>query len=201
MLSALPAARAARGLTLVELVVTLAMLSLLLALAAPAFGQWTRNAKVRTVGETLLTGVRLAQSEAVRRNRQVVFFLTSATACDSTITASGDGPYWAVRTVALATGDAVETVQCGALADIADGVAVTGPAAVCFNSMGRQVANAAPGVGTATRTLNAAGLSTYDIAITNGDRPLRVTVSLGGQARLCDPARVLNASQPDGCPA
>jgi type IV fimbrial biogenesis protein FimT len=28
-----------------------------------------------------------------------------------------------------------------------------------------------------------------------------VLVSLGGQVRLCDPARTLSASAPDGCPA
>ncbi len=190
-----------RGLTLVELVVAIALLGLLLGLAAPSFSLWTRNAKVRTVSESLLAGVRLAQTEAVRRNRQVVLFLTTSTTCSNAITASANGAYWAVRTVGLTAGEAVETVQCGALADSAQGVTITGPTTLCFSSMGRQVANADPGVGGAACTLAAAGISTYDLATVLGDRPLRVLVSLSGQARMCDPARVLSAANPDGCPA
>jgi type IV fimbrial biogenesis protein FimT len=196
--------RAASGVTLVELVVAIALLGLLLGLAAPSFGTWTRNAKVRTVSESLLTGVRLAQSEAVRRNRQVVLFLTNSQQCDAA-TANANGAYWAVRTVGLTAGEAVETVQCGMLADSAQGVGITGPTAVCFNSMGRQVANADPGVGGAACALAAAGVSRYDVATTANaalgvDRPLRVLVGLSGQARMCDPARVLSAANTDGCP-
>lgn len=192
--------RKLRGLTLVELVVTIALLGILLGLAAPSFSLWTRNTRVRTVSESLLAGVRLAQTEAVRRNRQVVLFLTASTSCSNTITASANGAYWAVRTVGLTAGEPVETVQCGVLADTAQGVSITGPTTLCFSSMGRQVANADPGVGGSACTLAAAGVSTYDVATLLGDRPLRVLVTLSGQARMCDPARVLSATNPDGCP-
>jgi type IV fimbrial biogenesis protein FimT len=84
---------------------------------------------------------------------------------------------------------------------VAAGVTIDGPTAICFNSLGRQTANASPGIGATTCTLDATGTSTYDIAVTGGSRPLRVLVSLGGQVRLCDPARTLSASAPDGCPA
>lgn len=193
--------RSLRGLTLVELVVAIALLGLLLGLAAPSFTLWTRNARVRTVSESLLTGVRLAQTEAVRRNRQVVLFLTTSTACSNAITASANGAYWAVRTVGLTAGEAVETVQCGALTDSAPGVSITGPATLCFSSIGRQVANADPGVGGSACTLAASGVSSYDVTTLLGDRPLRVLVSLAGQARMCDPARVLSATNTDGCPS
>ena len=192
--------RAQRGVTLVELVVAIALLGLLLGLAAPSFGVWTRNAMVRTVTDSLITGVRLAQSEAVRRNRQVVLFLTNSQNCNAAVTATANGAYWALRTVPLVAGEAVETVQCGTLADTARGVTITGPTTLCFNSLGRQVANADPGVGGAACVLAAAGVSTYDVATVLGDRPLRVLVSLSGQARMCDPARVLSAANTDGCP-
>ncbi len=190
-----------RGLTLVELVVTIALLSLLIGLAAPSFTLWTRNAKVRTVSDSLITGVRLAQSEAVRRNRQVVLFLTSSQTCDNTVGASISGAHWAVRTVPLIAGEAVETVQCGVLADTAPGVSISGPVALCFNSAGRQVANADPGIGGSACTLAASGVSTYDVSMLQADRPLRVLVALAGQARMCDPARTLSSTHTDGCPA
>ena len=46
-----------------------------------------------------------------------------------------------------------------------------------------------------------AAAATYDITIPNADRPLRVLVALGGQVRLCDPAKTLSNTNPDGCPA
>lgn len=195
------ARRAQRGLTLIELMVTIALLSLLLGLAAPSFSLWTRNAKVRTVSDSLITGVRLAQSEAVRRNRQVVLFLTNSQSCSNSTSANANGSYWAVRTIALVAGEAVETVQCGVLADTALGVTLGGPTALCFNSAGRQVANADPGVGGSACALPASGTSTYDVAMPSSDRPLRVLVTLSGQARMCDPARTFSTTNTDGCPA
>lgn len=180
--------------------VTIALLGVLLGLAAPSFSLWTRNAQVRTVSDGLQNGSRLAQTEAVRRNRQVVFFLSNDAGCSASTAPATNGAFWAIRTVPLTAGDPVETVQCGNLADSAGGVTVTGPTAICFNSMGRQAANASPGAGTATCTLAAGGVSSYDITALGSDRPLRVLVTLGGQVRQCDPARTLSATAPDGCP-
>ena len=195
------ALRRQRGFTLIELMVTISLLAILLGLAAPAFSVWSRNAQVRTVSDALQSGARLAQTEAVRRNRQVVFFLSNDAACTAPAAApAANGAFWVIRTVPLTAGDPAVTVQCGNLSDQAAGVTITGPTAVCFNSMGRQTANASPGAGTATCTLAANGVSTYDLAASGGDRPLRVLVALGGQVRQCDPARVLSATAPDGCP-
>lgn len=195
-----PVPRRARGFTLIELMVTIALMALLLGLAGPAFTLWTRNAQVRTISDALQNGLRLAQTEAVRRNRQVVFFLTNTATCSDTTDPATNGSFWAVRTVALVAGETVTTVQCGNLSDSAPGVSITGPTAICFNSMGRQVSNASPGAGTATCTVPGNTPSTYDVSSTGSDRPLRVLVTVGGQVRQCDPARTLSASNPDGCP-
>jgi type IV fimbrial biogenesis protein FimT len=193
--------RRQRGFTVIELMVTITLLALLLGLAAPSFTLWTRNAQVRTVSDTLQNGARLAQAEAVRRNRQVVFFLTNDQGCTAATAPAANGSFWAIRSVPLVAGDPAQTVQCGNLSDRAGSVAITGPTAICFNSMGRQVANPSPGAGSATCTLANSGLSVYDVSVAGGDRPLRVLVALGGQVRQCDPARTLSASHPDGCPS
>lgn len=190
-----------RGLTLIELMVTIALMSILLGLAAPTFSTWTRNNQVRAVSDALQNGARLAQAEAVRRNRQVVLFLTNSATCDNTIAPAANGRFWSIRSVALVAGDAVETTQCGNLADRAAGVTINGPALICFNTAGRQTANTDPGWGGGTPcTLDASGVSRYDVSILGSDRPLRVLVSLGGQVRMCDPARTLSSTNPDGCP-
>jgi type IV fimbrial biogenesis protein FimT len=189
-----------RGFSLLEIVITMALLGILLGLAAPSFGEWIRNSQVRTVADSLQNGVRLAQAEGVRRNRQVVFFLTNSTDCTNVITPSAGGANWSIRTVPLIVGEVTEVVQCGVLSDVAANVAIAGPTAICFNSMGRQTTNADPGLGGTACTLAATGRSNYNVTKTDS-RPLRVVVSIGGQLRLCDPARTFSASALDGCPA
>lgn len=189
-----------RGFTLVELMVTLVLLSLLLGLAAPNFRVWVRNAQVRTVGDALQNGMRLAQNAALQRSRQVVFMLTNDNACTDSVTAVANGVNWSIRTVPLTAGETAQVVQCGVLSDVAAGVAINGPAAVCFNSMGRQTENTNTGVAGGSCTLAASGVSTYNITAAGAERPLRVLLTLGGQARMCDPARVLSDTAPDGCP-
>ena len=60
-----PSRQSSRGFTVLELVVTVTLLGLLLALALPSFAAWSRNARARTTADALQTGMRLAQAEAV----------------------------------------------------------------------------------------------------------------------------------------
>lgn len=191
--------RAARGFSLIEFMITVALAALLLGLAAPSMLTWVRNSQIRTVTDSLQNGLRLAQNEALRRQRQVVFFLSQNAACDAANTATANGRFWVIRTVPLLDGEAAEIVQCGVLAEASAGTTVAGPTALCFGSAGRLVANATPGGGAACGT--PANLNSYDVnRPESGYRRLRVTVSLGGQTRLCDPARTLSDTNPDGCP-
>jgi len=102
--------------------------------------------------------------------------------------------------VAVVAGQPIDVVQCGTLISAQSSVSVTGPVALCFNSGGRQAANPDPGVGGEACALAASGTSTFDVASTTADRSLRVRVTLGGGVQMCDPAKTLSASTPDGCP-
>jgi type IV fimbrial biogenesis protein FimT len=193
-----------RGFTLVELMVTVSLLGLLLALAAPSFTSMLRNAQARSVAETLQSGLRLAQAEAVRLNRQVVFALTEseATSTGGVVAASTNGRKWAAYTVPFPT-EGAKFIQAGSLVNVAAGVQITGPASVCLNSVGRLTTNPNPGTGAACALPAAGTLWFYDIeqadAEANADQRFSVSVSLGGQVRLCNRARRL-ADAPDGCP-
>jgi type IV fimbrial biogenesis protein FimT len=199
--------RSAAGFTLVELLIAMTLLSVLLVLAAPSFTTWIRNSQVRAISESLQNGLRVAQAEAVRRNRQVLFYLTNDEP-GLGATPAANGRNWVMRWIPLA-GDTVDAtppanepfIQGGSLADVAAGVAIGGPAAVCFNSLGRRVANAATGVAGALCDADILSpMAAFEITRAGADRPLRVTVGLGGQVRQCDPARALADSTPDGCP-
>jgi type IV fimbrial biogenesis protein FimT len=200
-----PRAKRAFGFTIIEMVVTMGIFGMLIALAVPTMRTWISNSKVRAVSDALQNGLRLAQSESLRRSRQVAFELTNNTAAPFTAVASGR--YWAIITIPSMT-DGTETpafVESGVLAAVGSNVAVTGPAAVCFNSVGRLVANTSTATavtGGASCTLPTTGTPpvwAYGVTVPGTDRPLQVTLSPGGQVHLCVPTRTLSPSNPDGC--
>lgn len=189
------------GFTLIELSVTLTVMAVLMALAMPSVFAWISNTRVRTVSDALQNGLRQAQAEAVRRSRTAVFSLTNDSAPRTSLTAVANGSNWSINFVAssrLDTAGVATFVEAGVLTNAGTGVRISGPAAICFNPLGRLVANGATGITGATCSL--ASTPTYDVTLASADRPLRVVVSLGGQVHLCDPARTLSSSAPDGCP-
>lgn len=194
-----------RGFTLIELMVTITLLSILLMLAVPSFSQWSRNTQVRSTAETLQNGLRAAKGHALNLNRQVVITTTNANPGPNAAPAT-DGVNWSVQYVPLTAGEDLLAkplfLEGGSFGSSAAGITVAGgPQTLCFNSMGRIVANAAPGTGLPACT---AASATYVVsrtgAVTGKDRKLHVVVSMAGQIRMCDPDRTFSAATPDGCP-
>lgn len=68
-----------RGFTLIELMVTIAVLAIVVTMAAPSFTTMINNNRSAALGEELATALNFARSEAVRRGSRV------------SICASGDG--------------------------------------------------------------------------------------------------------------
>jgi prepilin-type N-terminal cleavage/methylation domain-containing protein len=70
-----------RGFTLMELVVTVTLLAILMAIALPASSVWRQNAQHKETAREVLSVLRRARSTAVQRNQSttVTFDLTSRT--------------------------------------------------------------------------------------------------------------------------
>ena len=201
----LRAAQARRGLTLVELIIGIAIMSVLLAAGAPGFSHWMRSARTRDAAEAIQDGLNLARAEAVRRNTAVSFVL-------------GDGASWTVGCVdpvadldddgvadcpaaiqgrpagGGSAGAAVATAEVAA----ATGAAVTSPvftSTLGFNGVGRVTPGRLPAGSLAIFNITNPGGG--DCAPAGPMRCLRVTVEQVGQIRMCDPA-VANGD-PKGC--
>lgn len=87
---------AARGQTLMELMVTLAVTSILLANAAPNFTSLRFSHALTTQANEMLGTLNFARSEAIRRNRPVMLCRTAGELSAACVSASGTWQYWMV---------------------------------------------------------------------------------------------------------
>ncbi len=155
------ARREGRGFSLIELMVTVAVLAVGLALAAPSLSTQIANYRLRAAAEGVINGLNYARAEAVRRNSNVSF----------TLDAGGAG--WTVAQVSPAT-----TLQARANGE-APGVtaaSTTSSLAVTFTSTGLVDAS-----GTRLSQVN---LSTS----VSGAETRRIDIFGGGLIRVCTPS-------------
>lgn len=68
-----------RGFTLVELMIGLALLALLLLMAMPTMIEYRGNSRIRNITDSIAQGLRQAQVEALKRNRDIQFILVPGT--------------------------------------------------------------------------------------------------------------------------
>ena len=71
------------GFSMIELMIGLAIAGLLLVLAMPSYSVWIADGQIRNAAESIASGMRYAQSQAVSRNSAVAFVLTPATGWDA----------------------------------------------------------------------------------------------------------------------
>lgn len=175
------AARAA-GFSLVELMISIVVVAILMGLGMPSFIQSLRNAEIRNAADAIANGMQRARAEAVSRNANVYFQL-------------GTGTSWTVDYVTkpvstdpaidsrLSTGGSSNVTITALASDL-----VTAATKATFNNLGQVVANADASV-----TLNRVNL-----AATGANQSLRVTLGVGGNAKVCDPSLAVNSS-PRAC--
>ena len=188
------------GFSLIEVLITLAIFGMLMAMAAPNFSSTVQDAQVRSTGQSILTGLQLARAEAIHRNVLVQVQFTNQLAGAPT----AGGTDWQIKadkqsnppasdfTVDIQDRSGAEgahSVRIGAKAALdfstpaAHGNLM--PLAIVFNGLGRVAAN------------TPAQIDIVSMAGAAGRR-LSITISPGGQVRLCDPALQI-ATDPRGC--
>ena len=216
--------RPARGYSLIELVVVVAILGVLMSLGVPMFGEIMRNSAIRARAETVLGSLQQARSEALKRNATLWYQLVDTV--DDTCALNTAGPYWIVGTgdrvgACAATPDPAAVPMAPATAALfksapralnpgartADGVViVAGSSQFCISGLGQLTgtnctsgAVTGPTVSTDINiTMPSAGACRTTTAGT-GVACMRVSVRSGGQVRMCDPAIDVNGTDSRRC--
>ena len=201
-----------RGMTIIELAVTVTILALLLVGAGPSVSAWMRNTQVRNTASSMLAGLQRARNEAMRRNTPIRFSIVSladATVMNNTCALSDAGVSWVISVrdptancqyvPALVATDAndpmiVEANAGGAgarsvviAAKLGDGSGAAN--SVTFDSFGRIVTGAG----------SIGFINVSDSTGGTDARRLRVEfTNAGGSIRMCDLA-VIPATDPRHC--
>jgi type IV fimbrial biogenesis protein FimT len=198
-----------RGFSLIELVVTIAVLALMLFAVMPSIGTWLDNTRIRNVAASLQNGLQLARGEAVRRNQSVSFWLVSLndpTTLSNDCMLSNTSGSWVVSVNsplghcadAPSTTSSPMIVTGRPVGDVGGRVSVTAVqsdgatagTAVTFNGFGRIDATA----NTPIAQIDVTGTNT-----STNYRKLRIAVTPAGQVRMCDPDPSVAATDPRKC--
>jgi type IV fimbrial biogenesis protein FimT len=170
------------GFTLIELMVTLAVLAVLLVAAAPSFADFFDKSRVRGAADGVISLIGNARAEAVKTDLDVNIAFTKSSSTSWCVGANAATPPTGGAPAGAATAcDCTDTTKCivggqrsaievGAYPDVAIG---TIPGAFAFDS---KLGVVAP-------------LATNSVTLTSprGKYDIKVEVSALGQARLCVP--------------
>jgi type IV fimbrial biogenesis protein FimT len=185
----------ARGFTIIEAMIALAVMGVLLAVGLPAFGEMMANARIRESAESVVALAQFARAEAVKRNAPVTFALVSNHPATSGWTPAfsciaGGAPHMAVYVepspgvFVLIDSKPAPTNAVGIVAATPPATASGACGAIVFGALGDTTLSA-----DATIDVNmsiGAPRCTHDAS--GSQRCLRVLVSPGGGVKMCDPA-------------
>jgi type IV fimbrial biogenesis protein FimT len=199
------------GFTLIEIMITFAVMALLLMLGLPSMNTWLQNQQLRTSAEGIQAGLQLARAESLRRNVPVRFQFvdTLTSACVPFDKATN----WIVS-VNDPTGKC-NVAESDPSAEITDPTALImiqkrsgaegSPNAAVVAVNGLVAANTVTFSGLG-RAIGVAPITQIDIKNPSGGvcqpagpmRCLRINIASGGQMRMCDPI-VVDATDPRKC--
>lgn len=111
--------RPASGFTMVELIVTVAVASITLAFAVPAFTQMTVNSRLTTQANDIVAALNVARSEAIKRNTSVSFCRAGSEKAVNCAGTTGAWTHWIVT-----TGDGGNVIRRGVVNRFSGGISV-----------------------------------------------------------------------------
>lgn len=184
------------GFSLIELILTIAVMGIVLAFSIPGFNNMIQNTRIRTAAESIQNGIQIARAEAVKRNSSIRFELAA-------------NSRWEVKCVTVVgdmDGDGID--DCPAVIQerpVSEGAAqsivvTTDPATaveMVFNGLGR-LTSLSGGVSPPNQVVVNVDIDS-SVLPAEKSRDLRILVGIGGNTRMCDPDTSIPPNDPRVC--
>jgi len=176
--------RPSTGFNMIEVLTVVTVLGVVIAIGAPAMGEYLQNQQIRVAGDAITNGYQLARAEAIRRNTPVQMAL-------------GPGTRWTVKEVSgadIQTRSEQEGSKNATIETVPGGTSI-----VTFTSLGGVSAKNGDGSARLENVeIRNPGAGACQHAVPAGPmRCLKVVVTGGGSVRMCDPA--LSSPDPRAC--
>jgi type IV fimbrial biogenesis protein FimT len=176
--------RLARGFSVLEAMIVVAIIGLLLSVGVPSFFTYTQNLQIRAAAEAITAGLQIAKNEAIRRNVPVQLAIDNV----------GVGTSWRINLASDPDGTPLQTRDANeGSVNVTRAITPNGAYAVTFNGMGRVAPSNADGTLAVTRI----DLDNPNIANVVDRRKLSILVPVGGAVRMCDP--LVSGTDPRTC--
>jgi len=176
------------GFSMVELMITVAVLAIIATIAVPSFTNMIQNARIRTAAESIQNGLQVARAEAVKRNTLVKFQLNAdsswvacvvANVADNCVNDPANADYIQGRSTAE-----------GSTADVTATVTPAGNTTVVFTGLGLTAQGSNP--------FTQVDVDMDPLVMDPADSiELRILLGTGGSVRMCNPNLV--AGDPRAC--
>ncbi|HEY2336989.1 MAG TPA: GspH/FimT family pseudopilin [Burkholderiales bacterium] len=177
---------AARGFTIIEVLISLVVLGVLVAMAGPSFFGFMQNSQIRAAANAMQNGLQVARANAIARNLQVQL-------------AVGPGSGWTVSEVT--SGSVIQTrVHEEGTPNVGVNTLPAGAFKVTFTPLGAVTVD--PSGVTRMDFVNPSGGGCETDSPAGNMRCLRIVVTGGGSIKMCDPKLDPAATPPDprACP-
>ena len=183
------------GFTLIELMITVVILAISVALGVPSYRAWIQNTQIRNAAESIQNGIQRTRAQAVKRNVNIEFVLGATYPWKIQLpgnTVKCPGEFGFDPDVDIV---GVTLLECSTREGSKNATVTATPAGattITFSNLGAVVANT-PASATLTQVdLDSSVLTAAD------SRNLRVTLNTGGSVRMCDP-NLPAGSSPRAC--
>lgn len=185
----------ARGITVIEVMITLSVTAILMAIAAPSFNSWIRNTEIRSTAESLRAALQKARAEAISRNARVKLKLTD----------SNGIPNWTIscaRVTSICPAE-IKRQYASGNSEVRIGISKnqnalsTNTAIASGTLLPAEITFSA--IGTAPNITNDTDIARIDISQLNNQTSLRLVllISTMGAIKLCNPSVV--SPNPETC--
>ncbi|MES2878897.1 MAG: GspH/FimT family pseudopilin [Pseudomonadota bacterium] len=171
------------GFTLIELMVTIALVAILLAVAAPSLSTFQRNAELTSFSNSMLAGINAARGEAMKRGRYALVVPTDGTNWGSGwlvfVDVDRSQTYTAANDITILTKEASPSYLT--ITPKSGTSAADSPPYIMFDASGYSKTKSGS-FGALTFTI-----ARNDIATSDYSQTRRISISSGGRVKICKP--------------